>query len=37
MPETSNTKLPDLIEEGENIGSGDSLWGGCCRKKRSGK
>ena len=35
MPETSNTRLPDLIEEGEKIGSGDSLWGWCCKRKRS--
>ena len=35
MPETSNSRLPDLIEDGENLGSGDSLWSGlrCCKKK----
>ena len=36
MPETSNSRLPDLIEDGENIGSGDSLWraAGCCKKEK---
>jgi len=29
MPETSKTPLPDTIEDGEHIGSGDSLWNKC--------
>lgn len=33
MPETSKTPLPDTIQDGENIGSGDSLWTGCCRSR----
>eukprot|EP00092_Neocalanus_flemingeri_P007851 GFUD01008476.1.p1 GENE.GFUD01008476.1~~GFUD01008476.1.p1 ORF type:complete len:593 (+),score=112.20 GFUD01008476.1:105-1883(+) len=33
MPETSNTPLPDTIMDGENIGSGDSFWSSCRKKK----
>ena len=39
MPETSNSRLPDLIEDGEKLGSGDSLWSqaSCCQKKKGRK
>ena len=40
MPETSNSRLPDLIEDGEKLGSGDSLWAqaeASCRGKKRRK
>ena len=30
LPETTDHKLPDTIEEGEEMGKGDTLWK-CCR------
>jgi len=37
MPETSKTPLPDTIEDGEQIGNGDSLWASCKSKKQNCK
>merc|ERR1712212_1348928 len=33
MPETSNSRLPDTILDGESIGQGDSFWTSCSTKK----
>ena len=40
LPETSDHKLPDTIEEGEELGKGDTLYswlGGMCRRGRGNK
>ena len=33
LPETTHHKLPDTIEEGEELGKGDTLW--TCRSRRN--
>jgi len=35
MPETSNSRLPDTILDGESIGQGDSFWTSCSTKRKS--
>ena len=40
LPETSDHKLPDTIEEGEELGKGDTLYswlGGMCGRGRRDK
>merc|ERR1712059_82412 len=35
MPETSNTPLPDTVEDGEMLGVGDNFWSSCRQKKKT--
>ena len=37
LPETSNQKLPDTIEEGEEMGKGDTFYTYLAEKFRRGK